>query len=79
VHAGEFSRGVFIPESDVAKVYFSLSNLSTWAARDGKFSYNDFYWSIVDIFEAGEGEEILANFNQCVILHPYLPGFLMCR
>ncbi|KAJ7835823.1 hypothetical protein B0H14DRAFT_2795269 [Mycena olivaceomarginata] len=48
------------------QVYFSLSNLSTWAARDGKFSYNDFYWSIVDIFEGGEGEEILANFNHHV-------------
>ncbi|KAJ7800689.1 hypothetical protein B0H14DRAFT_3490393 [Mycena olivaceomarginata] len=45
------------------QVYFGLSNLSSWAARDGKFSYTDFYWSIVDIFAGGEGQAILDNFN----------------
>ncbi|KAJ7882719.1 hypothetical protein B0H13DRAFT_1890741 [Mycena leptocephala] len=46
-----------------AKLYFCLSSLSSWAARDGKFSYEDFYWSIVDIFDNGNGQPILDRFN----------------
>jgi hypothetical protein len=64
VHTGELSAAHhIISQSDLAKVYFGLSNLSSWAARDGKFSYTDFYWSIVDIFAGGEGQAILDNFN----------------
>ncbi|KAJ7929473.1 hypothetical protein B0H13DRAFT_1859681 [Mycena leptocephala] len=38
-------------------------NLSSWAARDGNFSYEDFYWSIVDLFDNGNGQAILDHFN----------------
>ncbi|KAJ7924000.1 hypothetical protein B0H13DRAFT_2315816 [Mycena leptocephala] len=48
---------------DVGYLYFCLSSLSSWAARDGNFSYEDFYWSIVDLFDNGNGQAILDHFN----------------
>ncbi|KAJ7352228.1 hypothetical protein DFH08DRAFT_1077956 [Mycena albidolilacea] len=45
------------------QLYFSLSSLGSWSARDGSFSYRDFYWSIVDLFQGGEGQAILDIFN----------------
>ncbi|KAJ7870187.1 hypothetical protein B0H14DRAFT_2571440 [Mycena olivaceomarginata] len=38
-------------------------SLGSWSARDGSFSYQDFYWSIVDLFQGGEGQAILDIFN----------------
>ncbi|KAJ7719071.1 hypothetical protein B0H14DRAFT_2643109 [Mycena olivaceomarginata] len=45
------------------QLYFSLSNLGSWSVRDGSFSYQDFYWSIVNLFQGGEGQAILDIFN----------------
>ncbi|KAJ7893331.1 hypothetical protein B0H14DRAFT_2559744 [Mycena olivaceomarginata] len=45
------------------QLYFSLSSLGSWSTRDGSFSYQDFYWSIVDLFQGGEGQAILDIFN----------------
>ncbi|KAJ6449291.1 hypothetical protein C8R45DRAFT_947507 [Mycena sanguinolenta] len=41
----------------------SLSGLSNWSARDGNFSYVDFYWAIAGLFSGGEGQHIVDNFN----------------
>ncbi|KAF8218077.1 hypothetical protein K438DRAFT_1925305 [Mycena galopus ATCC 62051] len=45
------------------QLYFGLSSLGSWGANDGNFSYVDFYWAIVSLFEGGEGQGILDNFN----------------
>ncbi|KAJ7813467.1 hypothetical protein B0H14DRAFT_3750056 [Mycena olivaceomarginata] len=45
------------------QLYFSLSSLGSWSTRDGSFSYQDFYWSIVDLFQGGEGQAFLDIFN----------------
>jgi hypothetical protein len=34
--------------------------------RDGQFNYEDFYWSIVGLFDDGEGTEIIKYYNQFV-------------
>jgi hypothetical protein len=33
---------------------FAMSSTSTWANIDGPFSYSDFYWRIVGLFEDEE-------------------------
>ncbi|KAF7371411.1 hypothetical protein MSAN_00777800 [Mycena sanguinolenta] len=54
------------------QLYCSLSSLSNWAANDGNFSYEDFYWAIADLFEDGEGQDIIDNFNYHVFGTPSL-------
>ncbi|KAJ7793948.1 hypothetical protein B0H14DRAFT_2622324 [Mycena olivaceomarginata] len=41
----------------------SAHSLGSWSADNGSFSYQDFYWSIVDLFQGGEGQAILDIFN----------------
>ncbi|KAF7344308.1 hypothetical protein MSAN_01911700 [Mycena sanguinolenta] len=45
------------------QLYCSLSSLSNWSARDGNFSYIDFYWAIAELFNGGKGQDIIDNFN----------------
>lgn len=52
-----------------------MSSTSTWANIDGPFSYSDFYWRIVGLFEDEEEAAALIKFyNQ------YVPVFfnLLC-
>ena len=50
-----------------------MSSTSTWANLDGLFSYQDFYWRIVGLFEDEEEEAALIKFyNQYAFLNFYL-------
>ncbi|KAJ6563827.1 hypothetical protein B0H19DRAFT_1258359 [Mycena capillaripes] len=42
---------------------FALSSQQNWGHMDGGFSYLDFYWSIVDLLQGEEGQEIIDRFN----------------
>ncbi|KAJ7142460.1 hypothetical protein C8R44DRAFT_865802 [Mycena epipterygia] len=44
-------------------VVSSLSSLANWSLQDGTFNYEEFFWSIVDLFKDGEGQDILDHFN----------------
>jgi hypothetical protein len=35
---------------------------------DVDFNYRDFYWSVVDMLQGEEGQEILDRFNMCVAI-----------
>ena len=39
-----------------------MSSTSTWANIDGPFSYSDFYWRIVGLFEDEEDAASLIKF-----------------
>ena len=41
---------------------FAMSSTSTWANNDGPFSYADFYWWIVGLFEDEEEAAALIKF-----------------
>jgi hypothetical protein len=41
---------------------FAMSSTSTWANIDGPFSYSDFYWQIVGLFEDEEEGAALIKF-----------------
>jgi hypothetical protein len=46
-----------------------MSSTSTWANNDGPFSYSDFYWRIVGLFDDEEEAAALIKFyNQYVLL-----------
>ncbi|KAJ7304687.1 hypothetical protein DFH08DRAFT_825442 [Mycena albidolilacea] len=45
------------------QLYFSLPNLGAWSPHDSSFSYQDFYWSIINLFQGREGQGILDNFH----------------
>ncbi|KAK7064900.1 hypothetical protein R3P38DRAFT_3302317 [Favolaschia claudopus] len=45
---------------------FSISSLDTWQQTDGGFDYEQFYWTIVGLFEDDENGGILENFNHHV-------------
>ena len=38
---------------------FAMSSTGTWANNDGPFSYADFYWRIVGLFEDEEEAAVL--------------------
>ncbi|KAG6835803.1 hypothetical protein H0H93_014549 [Arthromyces matolae] len=42
---------------------FCISSGSQWGSWDKNFDYAKFYWNIVDIFEGGEGKDIISAFN----------------
>ena len=44
------------------QAHFAMSPTSTWANIDGPFSYSDFYWRIVGLFEDEEEAATLINF-----------------
>ena len=48
---------------------FAMSSTSTWANINGPFSYSDFYWQIVGLFEdEEEAAAIIKFYNQYVPL-----------
>ena len=52
---------------DAEQARFAMSSTSTWANIDGPFSYSDFYWRIVGLFEDEEEAAALIKFyNQYV-------------
>ncbi|KAG6818233.1 hypothetical protein H0H93_006629, partial [Arthromyces matolae] len=52
----------------VVQARFCISSSSQWGSWDKNFDYAKFYWNIVDIFEGGEGKDIIAAFNYPVHL-----------
>jgi hypothetical protein len=56
---------------DAYQARFAMTSTSTWTNIDGRFSYSDFYWRIVGLFEDEEEAAGLIKFyNQ------YVPLFL---
>ena len=47
---------------DTEKAHFAMSSTGTWANIDGLFSYSDFYWWIVGLFEDEEEAAVLIKF-----------------
>jgi len=47
---------------DTEQARFAMSSTSTWANIDGPFSYSDFYWRIVGLFEDEEEAAALIKF-----------------
>ncbi|KAG6895032.1 hypothetical protein C0992_003454, partial [Termitomyces sp. T32_za158] len=47
----------------VVQARFAISSASQWGAWDKNFDYSKFYWNIVDLFEDGEGQDIIEAFN----------------
>ena len=51
------------------EAHFAMSLTSTWANINGPFSYSDFYWQIVGLFEDEEEAAVIIKFyNQYVPL-----------
>ncbi|KAJ7247383.1 hypothetical protein B0H12DRAFT_1125017 [Mycena haematopus] len=51
----------------VTQVHFALSSKQDWHKMDGDFSYEDFYWTIYDLFDDEEyGQKIIDLWNKCV-------------
>ncbi|KAJ7118069.1 hypothetical protein C8R44DRAFT_738026 [Mycena epipterygia] len=42
---------------------FALSGLESWQQVDGVFDYEQFYWTIVKLFDDGDNTDILKRFN----------------
>ncbi|KAG6893667.1 hypothetical protein C0992_009136 [Termitomyces sp. T32_za158] len=42
---------------------FAISSAVQWGFWDKDFNYENFYWNIVDLFEDGEGQDIIEAFN----------------
>jgi len=47
---------------DAKQARFAMSSTGTWANIDGPFSYSDFYWRIVGLFEDEEEAAALIKF-----------------
>ena len=47
---------------DSEQARFAMSSTSTWANINGPFSYSDFYWRIVGLFEDEEEAAALIKF-----------------
>ena len=47
---------------DTEQARFAMSSTGTWANIDGPFSYSDFYWRIVGLFEDEEEAAALIKF-----------------
>ncbi|KAJ7179984.1 hypothetical protein C8R43DRAFT_860536, partial [Mycena crocata] len=49
------------------QVYFALSSKQEWGKNDGEFDYEEFFWTIHDLFDSEEwGQEIIDLWNRCV-------------
>ena len=73
-HTG-MSYGFFFPfhrhlTYDTEQARFAMSSTSTWANIDGPFSYSDFYWKIVGLFEDEEEAAALIKFYNLYVLKP---------
>ncbi|KAJ6470881.1 hypothetical protein C8R45DRAFT_1104584 [Mycena sanguinolenta] len=42
---------------------FAISGIDTWRQVEGNFDYEEFYWTVVSLFEDGDNAHILENFN----------------
>ncbi|KAF8054780.1 hypothetical protein FPV67DRAFT_1549128 [Lyophyllum atratum] len=42
---------------------FAISSAESWASSDLGFSYETFYWNIVKLFDSGEGQDIIDEYN----------------
>jgi hypothetical protein len=63
---------------DAEQARFAMSSTSTWANIDGPFSYSDFYWRIVGLFEdEEEAAAIIRFYNQYVPLFNVLCFMLL--
>ena len=47
---------------DTEQARFAMSSTSTWTNIDGQFSYSDFYWRTVGLFEDEEEAATLIKF-----------------
>jgi hypothetical protein len=56
---------------------FAMSSTSTWANNDGLFSYQDFYWRIVGLFEDEEEAAVLITFYNQYAFFNLLPFILL--
>ncbi|KAJ7321524.1 hypothetical protein DFH08DRAFT_969901 [Mycena albidolilacea] len=65
-----FTRGKAGNAYVAVQARFGISSQDQWGHMDGKFSYCDFYWSIVDLLKGEEGQEIIDRFN--IIQHQFL-------
>ena len=54
-----------------------MSSTSTWANNDGPFSYADFYWRIVGLFEDEEEAATLIKFYNQYVFFYLLPFILL--
>jgi hypothetical protein len=54
-----------------------MSSTSTWANNDGPFSYADFYWRIVGLFEDEEEAAALIKFYNQYVFFNLLPFILL--
>ncbi|KAJ7764078.1 hypothetical protein B0H14DRAFT_2633642 [Mycena olivaceomarginata] len=52
--------------SILVEARFGVSSQDHWNQMDVDFNYRDFYWSVVDILQGEEGQEILDRFNMKV-------------
>lgn len=63
---------------DTEQARFAMSSTSTWANIDGPFSYSDFYWRIVGLFEdEEEAAAIIKFYNQFVPLFNVIRSMLL--
>ena len=63
---------------DAEQACFAMSSTSTWANIDGPFSYSDFYWRIVGLFEdEEEAAAIIKFYNQFVPLFNVIRSMLL--
>ena len=46
---------------------FAMSSTGTWANNDGPFSYADFYWRIVGLFEDEEEAAVLIKLYNYIV------------
>ena len=54
-----------------------MSLTSTWANNDGLFSYEDFYWRIVGLFDNEEEAAALIKFYNQYVIFNLLPFILL--
>ncbi|KAJ7773897.1 hypothetical protein B0H16DRAFT_1763437 [Mycena metata] len=45
---------------------FGISDLETWKQVDGTFDYEEFYWTIVSLFDDDDNAQVLEHFNHQV-------------
>ncbi|KAJ7503574.1 hypothetical protein B0H11DRAFT_1983502 [Mycena galericulata] len=45
---------------------FAISSLENWGQVDGNFDYEQFYWTVVGLFDDGENSHVLEAFNHHV-------------
>ncbi|KAJ7337679.1 hypothetical protein DFH08DRAFT_1015030, partial [Mycena albidolilacea] len=55
--------GMDMPYLMYRRARFGVSSQVHWNQMDVDFNYRDFYWSVVDLLQGEEGQEILNRFN----------------